>query len=636
MLQDFRENISGAAKFIVILIAIPFAFFGIESVFFTGASVEEAAEVDGERITRLELAQAVQRQRNLIQQQYGELDPATVSDELLRGPVLQNMARAKVLENQARRTGMAIAPSTISSLLQKVDIFQADGVFSKDNYLLYLAQNQYTPQTHRRFLESELLVSQLAQGVGSTGFLTSSEREQMIALMGQSRDFHYLILPLAEMRDSVELSAGEIENYHQQHSEQFVAAETVVLDYIELKLVDLAASIELEETVIENYYAEQQAAAEASKRLFVGHIMIESQPDDSHRETLESVLSALEQGDEFAAVARKYSEDALSSEQGGELGEFIAADVPPRFRTTVEQLQVGEVSEPVEIDQAWHVIKILREEKTIVRSFEEERERMAGDLRRQLAFDLIPEKTDQLGDLAYNSESLAEVAEEMGLELKTSSPLTRDGNADLETEVAGIGRYPLALEAAYSEDVLVNGYASEVLELSEGHFVVVKLNEHRPARILPLEEVRDQVENALKTEKAALALQAQAREYVASIRAGESVEGVATASKLDWQVSLDTTRYASDANQEVVQQVFSLPLATPVPAVRWFATTTGDVVVYSLSAIREGSAQELAGEQLSAMQLSLSRASATRDFSAYQQQLLADSDIEFRSLPAVN
>ncbi|MBQ0799550.1 MAG: SurA N-terminal domain-containing protein [Porticoccaceae bacterium] len=645
MLQDFRESISGAAKFIVILIAIPFAFLGIESIFFTGASVEEAANIGGERITRLEVARAIQRRRNLIQQQFGEVDPSTVSDELLYGPVLQDMANAKALENQARDMGMAVASSTLARLLKEVEIFQADGQFSKDNYLNYLARNQYTPQTHRRFIESELLVNQLAQGITSTAFLTNGELQRVVALMEQSRDFHYLTLPLEPVRERMVASAAEVEAYYTQHSAQFVASETVVFDYIELKLGDLTDSVTLDDKVIKAYYDDQLAAAESSRRLFVGHIMIDSQEDGSHNQKLANAQAALEQGNEFAAVARQYSEDLLTAEQGGEIGEFIAADMPPAFQAAVVELDVGQVSSPVEIENGWHLIKVLREEKTIVRSFEEERERMGNELRQQLALDLMPEKVEELGDLAYNNTSLGEVADELGLELKTSPALTRqgiregtrNGNASAADDIVN---NPTVLEVAFSEDVLDNGYASEVLELSQGNVLVLKLKEHQPERTLSLEEVRGQVEEQVKTDKAALELETQGKAYVAQIRAGiaagETIESVATANDLNWQVSLATQRYAPGVNREVVAQVFELPAATAVPAVRLFSTAAGDVVVYSLDAISEGSEQAQAAEQLGAMGTSLTRASAARDFTAYQKTLVAEADIDLSAFVGSN
>ncbi|MEH6543628.1 MAG: SurA N-terminal domain-containing protein [Porticoccaceae bacterium] len=644
MLQDFRESISGAAKFIVILIAIPFAFLGIESIFFTGASVEEAANIDGERITRLEVTRAIQRRRNLIQQQFGEVDPSTVSDELLYGPVLQNMANAKALENQARDTGMAVASSTLARLLKEVEIFQVDGQFSKDNYLNYLARNQYTPQTHRRFIESELLVSQLAQGITSTGFLTNGELQRVLALLEQSRDFHYLTLPIEPVRERMVVSEAEIKASYAQRSAQFVAAETVVFDYIELKLGDLTDSVTLDATVIKAYYDDQLTAAEASKRLFVGHIMIGSQEDGSHSQKLANAQAALEQGDEFAAVARQYSEDLLTAEQGGEIGEFIAVDMPPAFQTVVAELDVGQVSSPVEIDNGWHLIKVLREEKTIVRSFEEERERMENELREQLALDLMPEKVEELGDLAYNNTNLAEVAGELGLELKTSPALTRqgirNGNTSADDSDDDIVNNPTVLEVAFSEDVLDNGYASEVLELSQGNVLVLKLKEHQPERTLSLDEVRGQVEEQVKTDKAALELEAQGKAYVAQIRAGiaagETIESVATANDLNWQVSLATQRYAPGVNREVVAQVFELPAATAVPAVRSFATVAGDIVVYSLDVIGEGGEQAQVAEQLGAMRTSLSRASAARDFAAYQKTLVAEADIDLSAFVGSN
>ncbi len=621
MLQDFRESISGAAKFIVILIAIPFVFFGVESIFLSGASVEEAASVDGEQIMRLEVQRAVLQRRSQLRRQYGELDPAVLSDDLLYSPVLQNMVNAKVLENQARARNMGVASETITDLLKSVEIFQLDGQFSKENYLAYLAQNQYTPKTHRRFLENEFLVNQLAQGIVNTSFVTDVELGQIMVLSEQARDFHYLTLSIAPIIEAVEIGEIEIEEYYKAHTNEFIAPETATVDYLELKVSELEKTLDLDESTLQKYYDEQLREAEASRKLFLGHVLVETRENGSHQEKLANAEAELKGGEEFAVVARQYSEDYLTVEQGGDMGQYLPEEFPDAFRSVVAALEVGEISSPIETDMGWHIIKVLREEKTLVGSLEEERVRIEAELRGELALDLMLEQSERLGDLAYDSASLAEVAEAMGLNLQTSMPLTRSVGE-------GIGGYPVVLGAIFGEDVLENGYASEVLELGEGHVIVVKLKEHQPERAQTLEEVRVQLEGLVKTNKAEQELQENAKTYIEAISAGQTVEQVASEYGLQWQVSLDTKRYAQGVNREVAERIFDVPASSILPVTGSFVAGAGDVVVYSLNAIRNGESGDLPPEQQSAMRSSLARTRAARELNMYQQSLVVSADID--------
>lgn len=620
MLQDFRAGIGKYGKWLVVLIAIPFAFFGVETIFFGGASVEEVASVDGERISRLELEQAVQRQRSYLLQRLGDIDPSVIDEALLRGPALENLVATQTLANRARGQGMGVAPQLIAKVLSDARIFWVDGKFSQDTYLVYLRQMGYTPQTHNRFLAREILVSQLARGVTQTAFVTPQTLSRAIALLEETRDFNYLKIPLQDMRDEVQVSAEQIESYYRDHEQEFTTPEQVVLNYVELSQQRIADQISVDEETLRERYQERVRAAEAASKRIVAQIFVRDREDDAHRAKLAQIEGELSAGRPFGEVAAAESEDPLTAEQGGEIGPYVAEDFPAPLRKAIEDLEVGEISAPVETAQGWHIVSVVREERPELGSFEEARESLRAEIAAEKARDQYVEQLAQLEELAYTSADLAAVAERMALELQVSAPLRRDGGE-------GLGAEPQVVEAAFSEPVLEDGYASSVIELDGDRALVVELREHRPPTLKPLDQVRPRIVDALESEQAtALALERAAR-LREQLETGVSIADVATEADLDWYAHLDVGRYDRQFDRTLLEEVFAVPASRTLPATGVLAQDDG-VAVYQVKDIHPGNLDAVPVERRQELHSTLAGARASQEFNAYQALVLATADVE--------
>lgn len=620
MLQDFRAGIGKHGKWLVVLIAIPFAFFGVETIFFGGASVEEVASVDGERISRLELEQAVQRQRSYLLQRLGDIDPSVIDEALLRGPALENLVATQTLANRARRQGMGVAPQLIAKVLSDARIFWVDGKFSQDSYLVYLRQMGYTPQTHNRFLAREILVSQLARGVTQTAFVTPQTLSRAIALLEETRDFSYLKIPLQDMRDEVQVSAEQIESYYREHEREFTAPEQVVLNYVELSQQRITDQISVDEETLRERYQERVRAAEAASERIVAQIFVGDREDDAHRAKLARIEGELSAGRPFGEVAAAESEDPLTADQGGEIGPYVAEDFPAPLRKAIEDLEVGEISAPVETAQGWHIVSVVREERPELGSFEEARESLRAEIAAEKARDQYVEQLAQLEELAYTSADLAAVAERMALELQVSAPLTRDGGE-------GLGAEPQIVEAAFSEPVLEDGYASSVIELDGGRALVVELREHRPPALMPLDQIRPRIVDALKSEQAAALALERAAGLREQLETGVSIADVATAAALDWYAHLDVGRYDRQFDRTLLEEVFAVPASRSLPATGVLAQDDG-VAVYQVKDIQPGNLDAVPVERRQELHSTLAGARASQEFNAYQALVLAAADVE--------
>ncbi len=621
MLQDFRDNLHGVAKGVLIaIIIIPFALFGVDALFLSGSATEEAANVNGETITEFRLQQAVDNQKQQFLSRYKNIDPALLTDEQLRAPVMQQLIRKKVVEQTAIDHGMGVSSRTIYDLLLDVPEFMTDGKFDVDRYNFALRQMGFTPTSYSKLLRSELLFNQFLQGVAITGFSTEQELTLLAGITEQTRNFYYLTLPAAPMFDSIEVSEEDVSTYYTSHSERFMTEEQLVVEYIELQPSDLTGEVSVDEEMIEGLYQAKVAEVAASQSRHVAHILLEKQDNGSHLSKIATIQEKLKGGADFAALAQESSEDYITAEQGGDLGFTQTGDLPDALELALDNLSVGEMSGIVESDAGVHILKFIAEKVADVPSREKLEPSIRAELELQLAQELMPERIETLKDLSYNANSLQDTADQAALDLKVSAPFGRTGGT-------GLIANPQFINAAFSDTVLEEGYASEVLELSDNHLLVLALRERIVPRLKSIEEVKPQIELALKGQYAREQLLARGTELKQRVSAGEIIEDVAKAESLEWQVSLDAKRLGGNLDEKVRQHVFSMQVPSEAPVVDSLIATNGDFVLISLVKVKPGDYSALGSQQQRALASSVATTAASQAYQAYEELLLQNADV---------
>ncbi|MBL4782867.1 MAG: SurA N-terminal domain-containing protein [Porticoccaceae bacterium] len=621
MLQDFREGMKGIAFFIVILIIVPFAFVGIDSIFSNSPASDAELEVDGHSISRLVVDRALAIHKQRLLQQLGDIDPALLDDTILRGPVRQRLIKEKAAELTAQSTQMGVSPVTIASLLQTVDVYQSAGKFDRDKYEFAIRQMGYTPREHHTYMNNGLLLSQFASGVTDTGFVTDADLELAARIFEQRRNYYYLTLPIAPLVATATVSADEIKAFYTARREEFATEESVELEYIQLAIDDLLAQVDVDAEMVRELFDARQAARQASARRRVAHILIEVEADDSHLAEIAEIQQKLSSGSVFDALARQYSDDLGSSEQGGDLGFFDTGAFPEQFETALLGLSKGEVSAPVETDSGVHLIRLTELEASEPLVFETEKAAIELELQRQLAAELLPEKIEQLRELSYNAETLTEPAELMGLSVNTSTAFTRSGGT-------GLAAYPGVVSAAFADDVLSNGYTSDIVELGEAGVAVLKVRKHYPAGYRSLEEATPDITSQLQRTAAQLSLTVRADALQAQIAAGKSIESIANAEGLAWQVSLDTTRFDNRVDAAIRDHAFSLPATSTLPLASAFGLANGDYVVLSLTGLESGQLASIPESRRDSLAKSASRTLAQREYQSYESLILAEATVK--------
>ncbi|WP_160153900.1 SurA N-terminal domain-containing protein [Microbulbifer sp. ALW1] len=623
MLQSMRDNLKGTAAVIVA------AFFGFIMViggidFFTGASggsADRVAEVNGEKISNLDLQRAIQNRRSMIESQYGDSVPADLlTDEQLRGPVLQQLVNSSVMRQAAQNSGMVMSASAVDKDIVQMPGFQVNGQFDQQMYRDGLRRMGYSAAGFRQLLEQEMVMQQYVSSVSDSAFTTRADAEQIVSVSMEERDFDYVTLSAAPLLGDIEVADAEVQSYYDANQGSFQRPEQVAVEYIELTPELFAANIDVSEQDLRAQYDQEVKNFEAKIRRHAAHILVES-GDEASAEKVAEVQAKLAEGADFADLAKQYSDDIISREDGGDLG-FTSGDVfPEAFEEALASLDVGQVSGPVQTDDGTHFIKLIEVADAEPPSFDERKAAISARLRSAEAEREFVGALGRLADLAYNAETLAGPAEELGVSVQKTPLFSRQGGA-------GITSDSKVLAAAFSPEVMEDGVTSDVLNLSENHAVVLKVVDHKPAGAKPLEEVKAEIVQRLKREKASEQLVAKA-EAIQQKAGSESFDEVATAEGLTLETSEKTRRGGFGARGEVVNHVFGMDAPKPgAKTLGHFGLPSGDRVVVQLRAVREGDLSRQSAEQRDALMQQLASMQGTSELAAVQQYLSSKADIE--------
>lgn len=618
MLQNIRDNSQGwIAKTIIGVIVVLMALTGVDAIINVSSDRNKAAEVNGQVIGVDELARAVDLQRRQLQQRLGEQFNASLLDEnLLRKSALEGLIERNLLLQGAEQAGMRFSDAALDQLLLVTPDFQQDGRFSPERFDQVIRQMGYSRLQFRQLMQQEMLIGQLQAGIAGSHFVTDDEVAAFAALERQTRDFAHLAVKADA--SSIEISAQQLTDYYAANSREFMSPEQVVIEYLELKKEAFFDQVEVSDEELQPLY--EQEIANLGEQRRAAHILLESdgRSDEELRTQLESLRQRIMAGEDFAALAREFSQDPGSANAGGDLGFAGQGVYEPAFEEALFALQVGELSAPVKTDFGWHLIRLQDVQAAEVPSLETLRPQLERELKAQKVEQRFVEVTKQLEDAAFESSDLQQPAQELGLTLQQSAAFGREGGQ-------GIAANPQVLQAAFSDEVLLEAANSAPLELDPDTVVVLRVKEHRKSSVLPLEEVSEGLRERLAQQQAAEAARQQGEALLQALRRGEAPALPAGA---DWQRVEAATRDQPLADAAMIETVFRMPRpqSDKQPAFAGMTLSNGDYLLLRLSAVNEGA---LPGEEeLALYRRFLVNRGSQLDFQGYQQLLRSGADIE--------
>ncbi|MDX1490073.1 MAG: SurA N-terminal domain-containing protein [Pseudohongiellaceae bacterium] len=620
MLQNIRDNSQGwVAKIIIGFIIALFALLGVESIIGGFAANPAVATVNGDKITQPQLDAGIQNLMASIGGDLGSLD-----EGLVQQIALSQIIEERLLQQSASDLNMQISNRAVDRAIINTPGFQVGGSYNDDIARRTMATQGFTPETYKAALARQMVVEQLANAYISSSFVTDQELDRIASLSSQTRDFQFLSVTLGNRTAGEAIPAEQIEAYYENNQDQFMLDEEVLINYVVLDKAAIAQTIEVsEEDIVEQYELEASNANTSSQRR-ASHILLELNGDRDEAQAVaeaQALKERLDAGEEFAAIALEASSDTISAQEGGDIGYSDGSAFPAELEEALEELEVGQVSEPVVSEFGVHLVKLTEFEANEFPTLEEERERIRMDLASVEVDEIYFGQLETLANLAFETDDLSAINEELGLEIIESESFTRMGGS---TEIT---RNPNVIAAAFSDEVLQEGLNSEVIEAGE-RAIVVHLNEFTEASIRPLAEVRGEIAAILRTEiekERALALGEQ---ILAALEAGESVDELVAENELQWIVQRGASRDQAGLNGQVLEHAFSMPAPSEDSSVYdGLQLNNGTYVVIELQSIEKGSLEKLSESERDAMVANYVQTDGRDTFNKYLQSLQESAEI---------
>ncbi|EPL09800.1 MAG: peptidylprolyl isomerase [Pseudomonadales bacterium RIFCSPLOWO2_12_60_38] len=622
MLQNIRDNSQGwIAKTIIGIIVALMAFTGIEAIFqASGNNKQDVAKVNGEQITQTELSQAVDMQRRQLMQQLGkDFDASLLDEKLLRDAALKGLIDRKLLLQGAADSKFGFSEAALDQVILQTPEFQVDGKFNAERFDQVIRQLGYSRMQFRQMLTQEMLIGQVRAGIAGSGFVTDAEVLAFARLEKQTRDFATVNIKADPA--AVKLTDDEVKAYYDQHAKEFMTPDQVVIDYLELKKSSFFDQVTVKDDELQAAYEKETANLAEQRR--AAHILIEVNDKVTEAQAkakIEDIQARLAKGEKFEALAKEFSQDPGSANNGGDLGFAGPGVYDPDFETALYGLKQDQVSAPVRTTFGWHLIKLLGVEAPEVPSFASLKDKLTRDLKAQQVEQRFVEATKQLEDAAFEASDLAQPASDLKLTVHTSAPFGREGGE-------GVAANRAVVTAAFSPEVLDEGANSSAIELDPETIIVLRAKEHLKPAQLPLEKVEAAIRTQMTKERASAAAKARADELIASLRDGKTaldqpVDGQA------WKVTEAATRGQESIDPAVLQALFRMPkpAAKDKPTFTTVTLRDGSLMIVRLNGVNEAAAPT--DEEKAQYRRFLASRIGQQDFAAYRKQLETQADIK--------
>jgi peptidyl-prolyl cis-trans isomerase D len=618
MLQQIREKLTGGIAVVILaLIGIPFLFFGVSNLPFIGSRF--AATVDGSEIGAVDFEQTYrdQLQRNPSW--------AQLPDEYrvqLRRQILNSMIRDRLVDMHLIKKGYQISDTQLRAAVQRVPQFQVDGKFDMETYKSVLLQNGLDPKQFEERQRSAMREDQLRRAIGGTALVTPAEFRRYLNLIAEQRLVSLASFDIDGVAESVDVTDDEVTGYYDDNSTLYMTPESADVQFIEVRRDAVAANIAISEDALREYYdAEKDRYAQDEQRE-ARHILIPFGDDEAAAEAkAQELLARAQAGEPFEDLAKQYSQDGGTAANGGDLGMLTRSQLPGELGTAIFAMNEGDVKGPIRSDFGFHIVRLDKVLQPGPLPLEQVRGELLAELRDRQADTAFRELERHVSDVLFDTQDMQAIADATGLELQTATGITRAGGDPIGTNQA-------AIDAIFDERVLRDGDITEVVELDNNRSAVFRVTEYHEAARQPLDEVRDQVVEAIRTQKAESIVFNQSEQLLAALDAGEDFAVAAEAAGARVSAPMLVSRRQEDVDQSVLTQVFlAKKPAEDTPVRGKVAMAGGGYTVYSLDAVLPGRPESIPLADRDAGKLQLAQEAGASDYVAFVQALYDKADV---------
>jgi peptidyl-prolyl cis-trans isomerase D len=586
------------------------------------SSEPELATVDGKGITLGEFNNARRAQLEQYRTMLGaQFDAAAFDTPGFREQLLNTLIDQRAIVIAATKGAYSVSDETLRRSIAAIPAVQQDGQFSPERYKQALAAQGLTTAAFEQGLRRDLTLAQVLQPIGLTARVPTDIGEKIFALITEQRSVARKVFTLEDYAKNVTVSPEDIKVWFDANQAKLVIPENLDIEYLVLNEDSASKDIKISEADIESFYKQNEARYGQPERRRVSHILLEvpASADAAAKAAIQTKVADLAKRaaanpQDFAALAKEFSQDTGSANQGGDLGWISKNMLVPQVEEALFKLKKNEISGVVESPFGVHVLYVTDIQAPSIKPLAEVKEDITVEIRKQLAAERFATMAGKLTNLIYDQrDSLKPIADALGIEIQKATGLTREGLLPAsqrgglampsEAEQTLLGN-PKVRQSAFSTEVMKDKMNSGAIELASDTILALRVSAVHAPKVPPLEQVTEQLRTLLTNERALMAAQE------ACVKQLDLLKASVTSEPKDFDAVQVVTRQAAQAlSREQLEAVMSAS-STPLPRYLGVAGPEGYTVLW-LSKIEPGPAPEAA--QVAQLQTQLSKAWGTAE-----------------------
>ena len=553
MLEKFRSYAqTKAAQVILALILIPFALFGIDSYLNQAGNNLSIAKVNGYKIALPEYNRAIENVRNRMMTEGKKVDPAMFDSFEFKESVVDGLISKQLVNNDTKKSKFKITDQQLSQYIIGMPEFQKDGKFSQELYDKVLQNNQLTPKKFEESIRNDLLIQQVRDGLQKLTFIPPNNLAETLKATSQQREISVAEFKTKEYMAKANITEKEMQAFYDQNKSKFLAPEQVKAEFVVFSLASILPTINVTEDEIKTFYKTNSDKYQNQQQREASHILIAASKNAAPAEKAkakakaEELLSQIRKNPkQFEELATKYSQDPESAKKGGELGAFGRGMMVKPFDDAVFSMKVNEISNIVESDFGYHIIKLT---KIIGEggSFDSMKPQIKAELIYQKGQEKFAALAEEFSNKVYEqSSSLDAVSKKFNLPIQKTDWISRnDSDKFFKNETL--------MNALYSKESIKDHRNTEAIEVTPNNLISARVVDYKAQSTKPFTDVKKNIEDYLKFEAAKKTVASEGEAALKTISD--------TSRKIDWQPAVLVDRKnAKGLSEAVINHAYKMP-----------------------------------------------------------------------------
>lgn len=566
MFDFIRKHTKIAMGLLFLLIVPSFVLFGLDGYSQSKDKSQVVAKVDGQEILQTEWDRAHLREVDKIKASMPSIDAKLLDSPEAKYATLERLVRDRVLTAAVAKLKLNTSDQSLARELQSnpdiAALRRPDGTLDMERYKQLLGAQGMSPEMFEANVRTDLSTRQVLRGVMSSGFSTNTAADTALNAYFEKRDIQIARFATADYAAKLNPTDADLEQFYKANASKFQAPEQANIEYVLFDLETIKKGITVAEADIKSYYDQNVQRLSGKEERRASHILIavaKNAPDADRQKAkakaLELAALVKKSPDTFADVARKNSQDPGSAPAGGDLDFFSRDAMVKPFADAAFAMKEGDVSDVVESEFGYHIIKLTNIKVPKQRTYEEMKPELEADIKKQQAQKKFTELAEVFTNSVYEqADSLKPTADRLKLEIKTASGITRQPTAGASGALANTK----FLNALFAADTIEKKRNTEAVEVASNQLISGRITQYSPAHTRPLPEVKDIV-----------------RQRWLAMRAAEEARKDGIAKLAAWKVAPDTAvlqdtlAVSRDQPQKQPMQLVSAALradATSLPA----------------------------------------------------------------------